>query len=157
QTASPPEPRRIAEVAVVKNSNMAPWKGFGEKRAATASVWIMSVFRSGTIASSGRCCDETPLFRAKKAKTVGQARPSTQNAVIRCGRKPALLARRRRQRNRIVRQRVQVVDDVGPLRVVRDTGKTHCGARHEFLRIGQEGVEVFIAPLAALRLHAGRV
>src|ERR1700694_5049703 len=68
-----------------------------------------------------------------------------------------MLFRRRRERNRAVRERVQVVDDVGALAVLRDAGKAHRGAGDEALRIGDELVEVVIRPLAALALHSGGI
>src|SRR5260370_33909174 len=74
-------------------------------------------------------------------------------AEVHSGRRPLL--RRRRQRNRIVRERVQIGDHVGALAVLRDTGKTHRGARNKALGIGEELVEVFVGPGAAFGLHGG--
>src|SRR5581483_1645704 len=56
----------------------------------------------------------------------------------------------RRQRNRGVRERMQVGDHVGALALLRNTGKAHRGPGHESLRIGQELVEVVVGPGAAL-------
>src|SRR5579864_5021582 len=61
----------------------------------------------------------------------------------------------RRQRNRGVRERMQIGDHVGALALLRNTGKAHRGPGHESLRAGQELVEVLIGPGAALALHAG--
>src|SRR6516164_4572575 len=66
------------------------------------------------------------------------------------------LFRRRRQRNRIVRQRAQIGDDVGTLAVLRDASETHRGAGDEALGIGDELVQVVIGPGAALGLHRSR-
>src|SRR5579871_6007345 len=56
----------------------------------------------------------------------------------------------RRQRNRGVRERMQIGDHVGALALLRNTGKAHRGARNKALRIGQELVEVVVGPGAAL-------
>src|ERR1700744_6066742 len=66
------------------------------------------------------------------------------------------LLRRRRQRNRGVRKGMQIIDDVGALAVLLDAGKAHRGARDETLGVGDELIEVLVAPLAALGLHRGR-
>src|SRR6202012_2075515 len=66
------------------------------------------------------------------------------------------LLRRGRQRNRIIRQRVQIIDHVGALAVLLDAGKAHRGARDKTLRVVDELVEVVIGPGAALGLHRGR-
>src|SRR6202012_641888 len=66
------------------------------------------------------------------------------------------LLRRRRQRLRIVRQRMQIVDHVGALAVLLDAGEAHRGAGNERLRIGQELVQVVIGPGATLGLHGSR-
>src|SRR6202007_2810288 len=62
---------------------------------------------------------------------------------------------RGRQRNRRVRQRMQIGDHVGPLALFRNAGEAHGGARKKPLRICQELVEVVGGPGAALGLHAG--
>src|SRR3954447_24601749 len=64
-----------------------------------------------------------------------------------------MLFRRRRQRDGLVRQRGQIGNHVGALAVLLDTGKAHRGAGNEALRVGDELVEVFKGPLAALALH----
>src|SRR5260370_36242102 len=74
-------------------------------------------------------------------------------AEVHSGRRPLL--RRRRQRNRLVRKRVQIGDHVGALAVLRDTGKTHRGARNKALGIRDELVEVLVGPSAALGLQGG--
>src|SRR5665213_2492468 len=65
------------------------------------------------------------------------------------------LLRRRRQRNRTIRKRVQIVDHVGALAVLLDAGKAHRGARHKTLGARDELVEIVIGPGAALGLHGG--
>src|SRR6476661_4633587 len=83
-------------------------------------------------------------------------RPGNSPAVwkeVLCGRRPLL--RCRRQRNRIIRERVQIGDHVGALAVLRDTGKTHRGAGNKALRVGDELAEVVVGPGAALGLHGG--
>ena len=50
---------------------------------------------------------------------------------------------------------MQVVDHVGALAVLLDTGKAHRGAGDEAFRIGDELVEVVVAPGAALTAHPG--
>src|SRR5579859_5405696 len=63
------------------------------------------------------------------------------------------LFRRSRQRRRLVGERIQVSQNVGALSVLRNTGKTHRGARNVALRVGDELVEVVDRPGAALGLH----
>src|SRR6185437_16806820 len=69
---------------------------------------------------------------------------------------PSALLRRRRQRNRVIRKGMQIVDDVGALAILLDAGKAHRGARNESLGIGDELIEVVKSPGAALGLHGGR-
>src|ERR1700716_603302 len=66
------------------------------------------------------------------------------------------LLRRLGQRNRIIRQRVQIGDHVATLAVLRNAGKAHRGARNKTLGVGEELVEVLVGPGAALGLHRGR-
>src|SRR5216684_1038377 len=66
------------------------------------------------------------------------------------------LLRRRRQRNRAIGKRAQIVDHVGALAVLRNAGKAHRSARNKALGIGDELVEVVVAPLATLGLHRRR-
>src|ERR1700676_4727155 len=57
----------------------------------------------------------------------------------------ALLCRRR-QRNRVIRQRAQVTDHTGAFAVLCYTGKTHRGAGDVTLRVGEEFVQLVIGP-----------
>src|SRR5882757_10233367 len=67
-----------------------------------------------------------------------------------------MLFRRRRQRDRLVRQCGQISNHVSALAVLADAGKAHRGAGNKGLRVGEEFVEVVKRPLAALGLHGGR-
>src|ERR1700730_15143770 len=97
-------------------------------------------------------------LRAKVAYENGQASLAVSKLAFTRRRAPSfcVLLRRRRQRLRGIRERVQIVDHVGALAVLLDAGKAHRGARNEGLRIGQELVQIVIGPGAALGLHAGR-
>src|SRR4051794_28217307 len=53
-----------------------------------------------------------------------------------------MLFRRRRQRDRLVRQCGEIGNHVGALAVLADAGKTHRGAGNKGLRVGEEFVEV---------------
>src|SRR5580692_2874736 len=71
-------------------------------------------------------------------------------------RRRSALLRRRRQRNRGIGKGMQIVNDVGALAVLLDSGKAHRRARDETLGIGDELIEVLVGPGAALGLHRGR-
>src|SRR5260221_10094691 len=88
---------------------------------------------------------------AKMPKRPGD-RPAA--CALHRGRSPLL--RRRRQRNRAIRQRAQIVDHVGAFAVLRDTRKAHRGARYKALGIGDELVESIEGPGAALALYGRR-
>src|SRR5262245_50562761 len=62
-----------------------------------------------------------------------------------------------RQRRRIIRFRVEVGDDVGPLVAARQAGEGHRSSGNETAWIGQEMVELLDRPLARLALHGGRI
>src|ERR1700704_1508903 len=64
------------------------------------------------------------------------------------------LFRSRRQRNRLIRQSMEISDHVGALAVLRDAGKAHRGSGDKALGAGDELVEVIVGPLASLGLHA---
>src|ERR1700737_5434645 len=84
-------------------------------------------------------------------KTARQSPGRLQEVYV--GRRPLLC--RRRQRNRIIRKRVQIGDHVGAFAVLRDTGKTHRGARNKALGVRDELAEVVVGPSAAFGLHGG--
>src|SRR3954454_9825553 len=56
----------------------------------------------------------------------------------------------------MLRQRIQIGNDVGALGILGNAGEAHCGTRNEALRIGDELVEIVERPGAALGLHGGR-
>src|SRR6185437_10077734 len=66
------------------------------------------------------------------------------------------LLRRRRQRLRLLRIRIQISDDVSPLAVLLDTGKAHRRTRNEPLGVCDELVQVVECPGPALGLHGCR-
>src|SRR6185437_3559058 len=87
-------------------------------------------------------------------KSHGRARPWLRSMRLTPA---ALFLRRLRQIERLVGQRVQVVDHVGALAFAREARELHRGARDVAARIGEELVELVPGPGAALRLHGSRI
>src|SRR5215218_7641964 len=56
----------------------------------------------------------------------------------------------------MLRQRVQIGDDIGALGILRDAGEAHRSARNETLRTGNELVEIVERPSPALGFHGSR-
>src|SRR5437773_12521949 len=65
--------------------------------------------------------------------------------------------RRLGKRRRVVRQGVEIGDDVGAVAAARDTREGHVGAGNEAARIGDELIEILDGPVAALRLHGAGI
>src|SRR5690242_20206168 len=89
------------------------------------------------------------------ARSLKPKRPGIAWPFERLSWSPANLLRSRRQRHRLVRQRRQISDHVGALRVLLNTGKAHRGAGDKALGVGDELVEGVEGPFAALGLHRG--
>src|SRR5215813_10287179 len=64
--------------------------------------------------------------------------------------------RRLRQRERAVRERMQIVDHVSALLPARQPRECHGGPRNVAARVGQELVELIECPSTALGFHGGR-
>src|SRR6267154_1775419 len=89
------------------------------------------------------------------ARPVGRMRARTAPRAP--SETPLLFCRSLGKIDRLVGERVQIVDDVGALGVAWQAREGHGGARHIALRVGQELVELVEGPVAALALQRGRV
>src|SRR6516225_4525023 len=96
--------------------------------------------------------DNKPERRELQTTTARRAWPlsgvSTRWLRSRAGAGSDPSFRSRRQRRRMLGQRIEIRDHVGTLAVLRNTGKAHGRARNETLGVGNELVEIVDRPVA---------